>query len=110
MHGDNGKAFQALAKAFEANPKLRHDSYTTGLATTITGRSLDVTLEMLEPSIERGTGLLRREHQSTRAWVDLPAPDVRGGGRAAEKRQQQQHFHRRDPGSMRRSTSSWSMK
>ncbi|MBC8098058.1 MAG: HEAT repeat domain-containing protein, partial [Armatimonadetes bacterium] len=41
MRGDNDRATKYLKDAFKKNPNLEFDSYTTGLATTITGLSTD---------------------------------------------------------------------
>jgi hypothetical protein len=61
MHEDNDKAAQALSKAFRANPKLRYDSYSMGLAATVTGLSPDEAVERLSPSPEE----LRRRTKPT---------------------------------------------
>lgn len=50
MRGDNDKAAQYLTRAFTINPKLRYDSYTVGLAATITGLASDEAVKMLAPS------------------------------------------------------------
>jgi hypothetical protein len=50
MREDNDKAAQYLRRAFATNPKLKYDSYTTGLAATITGLPTDQALRLLSPS------------------------------------------------------------
>lgn len=52
MRGDNDKAALYLRRAFAANPKLRYDSYTVGLAVTITGLSSEEAVKRLLPSAE----------------------------------------------------------
>lgn len=52
MKEDNDKAAQYLSRAFRANPKLKYDGYTKGLAATITGMAADEAVRLLSPSAE----------------------------------------------------------
>lgn len=72
MRGDNDKASQYLTRAFTINPKLRFDSYTVGLAATITGLPSDDAVKLLAPPLSELRMSKRSESSSGGATAATP--------------------------------------
>jgi hypothetical protein len=88
MREDDDRARKLLAEAFSINPGLKYDSYTTGLAATLTGLSGDEAVEALlegtgrkgKEKPKRGEGRESGEATWGDAFVDLAIFGIVIGG------------------------------
>lgn len=74
MRGNNDRAIKYLAQAYTKNPRLKRDSYTSGLAATITGLPSDQAVDYIIEMHGGGGGKTKRGQKSKRGGAAADDP------------------------------------